>query len=60
MSSSKQWTNLLKLFENVAAVIRDGAEQAVKWEESAEVIELIEIAYKSAAEERTVPVPPRQ
>ena len=50
----------MKLFENVAAVIRDGAEQAVKWEESAEVIELIEIAYKSAAEERTVPVPPRQ
>ncbi|TBU23481.1 oxidoreductase [Dichomitus squalens] len=50
----------VKLFENVAAVIRDGAEQAVKWEESAEVIELIELAYKSAAEERTLPVPPRQ
>nr|VWO95202.1 Transcriptional regulator [Ganoderma boninense] len=50
----------IKLFENVAAVIRDGAEQAVKWEESAEVVELIELAYKSSAEERTLPVPPRQ
>ena len=49
----------VKLFENVAAVIRDGAEQAVKWEESAEVIELIELAYQSAREERTVVVPPR-
>ena len=49
----------IKLFENVAAVIRDGAEQAVKWEESAEVIELIELAYQSAREERTVVVPPR-
>ncbi|KAM5534911.1 hypothetical protein V8D89_011466 [Ganoderma adspersum] len=49
----------IKLFENVAAVIRDGAEQVVKWEESAEVVELIELAYKSSAEERTLPVPPQ-
>ena len=49
-----------KLYENAAAVIRDGAEQAVKWEESAEVIEIIELAYQSAREERTVLVPPRQ
>ncbi|RPD66771.1 oxidoreductase [Lentinus tigrinus ALCF2SS1-7] len=48
----------IKLYENVAAVIRDGAEQLVKFEESAEVIELIELAYKSAREERTLPVPP--
>ncbi|KAI0824645.1 oxidoreductase [Trametes gibbosa] len=47
------------LYENVAAVIRDGAEQAVKWEQSAEVIELIELAYQSAREERTLAVPPR-
>ncbi|OSC98664.1 oxidoreductase [Trametes coccinea BRFM310] len=49
----------IKLFENLAAVIRDGAEQAVKWEQSAEVIELIELAYQSAREERTLVVPPR-
>ncbi|KAI0722261.1 oxidoreductase [Cerioporus squamosus] len=49
----------IKLFENVAAVISEGAEQLVKWEESAEVIELIELAYQSAREERTLPVPPR-
>ncbi|KAH9894410.1 oxidoreductase [Cubamyces lactineus] len=49
----------ISLFENVAAVIRDGAEQIVKWEQSAEVIELIELAYQSAREERTLVVPPR-
>lgn len=49
----------INLFENVAAVIRDGAEQLVKWEESAQVIELIELAYQSAREERTLVVPPR-
>lgn len=49
----------IKLFENVAAAISEGAEQLVKWEESAEVIELIELAYQSAREERTLPVPPR-
>jgi len=31
----------------------------VKWAESAEVIEMIELAYKSAKEERTLAVPPR-
>ncbi|KAI0323804.1 NAD(P)-binding protein, partial [Cubamyces sp. BRFM 1775] len=34
----------VSLFENVAAVIRDGTEQAVKWEQSAEVIEMNELA----------------
>ncbi|KAI0771997.1 oxidoreductase [Trametes elegans] len=47
------------LYENLAAVIRDGVEQAVKFEQSAEVIELIELAYQSAREERTLVVPPR-
>lgn len=47
------------LYENVAAVIRGEAEQAVKWEQSAAVIELIELAYQSAREERTLEVPPR-
>ncbi|KAI0637946.1 oxidoreductase [Trametes polyzona] len=49
----------INLFENLAAVIREGAEQIVKWEQSAEVIELIELAYQSAKEERTITVPPR-
>ena len=47
------------MYKNVAAVIREGAEPAVKWEESAEVIELIELAYQSSREERTLVVPPR-
>ncbi|KAI0921382.1 hypothetical protein AcW2_006375 [Taiwanofungus camphoratus] len=48
------------LFVDLAATIREGKEQAVKWEESAQVIELIELAHKSAKEERTLVVPPRQ
>ncbi|GBE79346.1 Uncharacterized oxidoreductase [Sparassis crispa] len=47
------------LFVNLAEVIREDKEQAVKWVESAEVIEMIELAYKSAKEERTLVVPPR-
>lgn len=45
------------LFRNLAAVIRDGAEPAVKWSEAAAVIEMIELAYKSSREGVTVPVP---
>lgn len=51
--------NYVGLFKNLAEVIREGKEQAVKWAESAEVIEMIEFAYKSAKEERTLTVPPR-
>ncbi|KAI0650178.1 oxidoreductase [Trametes meyenii] len=56
---SSERGSYIGLYENAAAVIREGAEQAVKWEQSAEVIELIELAYKSAREERTLVVPPR-
>ncbi|CAK5275732.1 unnamed protein product [Mycena citricolor] len=45
------------LFRNLAAVIREGAEQAVKWEESASVIEMVELAKKSSKEGVTVVVP---
>lgn len=31
----------------------------MKWVESAEVIEIIELAYESAREGRTVAIPPR-
>ncbi|KAH9927152.1 oxidoreductase [Epithele typhae] len=48
----------IELFKNLAAVIRDGAEPAVRWTESAEVIEMIELAHQSARERRTVDVPP--
>lgn len=44
------------LFVNLAEVIRDGKEAEVKWEESAEVIEIIEAAYQSAREARTVDI----
>ncbi|KAH7929495.1 NAD(P)-binding protein [Leucogyrophana mollusca] len=45
------------LFKNLAGAIRNGEELAVKWEEATQVIEMIELAYKSSAEERTVVVP---
>jgi predicted dehydrogenase len=44
----------VNLFRNLAAVIRDGAEQDVKWEESALVVEIIELAHQSSREKRTV------
>ena len=47
------------LFIDVAQAVREGKTQAVKWEESAEVIELIELAYKASKEGRTLDVPPR-
>ncbi|KAI0080650.1 oxidoreductase [Panus rudis PR-1116 ss-1] len=51
--------NYAGLFKNLAAAIREGAEPAVKWRESAEVIELIELAHRSAKEGKTLDVPPR-
>lgn len=47
------------LFVNLAEAIRQGKEQAIKWEESTDVIEIIQLAYQSAKEERTIVVPPR-
>ncbi|KAI0698612.1 oxidoreductase [Cytidiella melzeri] len=47
------------LFKDVASAIRSGTPQAVKWEESAHVIEIIELAYQSSKERRTLEVPPR-
>ena len=47
------------LFIDVAKTIREGKTQAVKWEESAQVIELIQLAYKASKEGRTLDVPPR-
>ncbi|KAI0761704.1 oxidoreductase [Irpex lacteus] len=51
--------NYSGLFKDVASAIRNGTPPAVKWEESAEVIEIIELAYKSSKEGRTLEVPPR-
>ncbi|KAH9843942.1 oxidoreductase [Rhodofomes roseus] len=48
--------NYAALFVNLAEVIREGKEALVKWEESAEVIEIIEAAYQSAREGRTVTI----
>ncbi|KAJ7591200.1 NAD(P)-binding protein [Mycena floridula] len=46
-----------ELYKNLAAVIRDGAEPAIKWEEAIAVIEMIELAHKSSKEGKTVQVP---
>ena len=47
----------VNLFRNLAAVIRDGAEQDLKWEVSVSVIEMIELAHQSSRERRTLEVP---
>ncbi|EIW82438.1 NAD(P)-binding protein [Coniophora puteana RWD-64-598 SS2] len=47
----------VSLFKNLAGAIRNSEELAIKWEEATQVIEMIELAYKSSAEERTVEVP---
>jgi len=48
----------IKLYENLAASIREGAELAVKWEEATSVIQLVELAHQSAKEGKTLPVNP--
>ncbi|KAG5341853.1 hypothetical protein C0989_007678 [Termitomyces sp. Mn162] len=47
----------IELFKNLGAAIRHKAELAVKWEEATAVIEMIELAHKSAREGVTVRVP---
>ncbi|KAI0306951.1 NAD-P-binding protein [Multifurca ochricompacta] len=46
----------VNLFRNLASVIRDGAEQGIKWEESVSVIEIVELAHQSSKERRTLEV----
>lgn len=48
-----------ELFRDVARAIREGTTPAVKWEESAQVIEMIELALMSSKEGRTLDVSPR-
>ncbi|KAI0347431.1 oxidoreductase [Trametopsis cervina] len=45
------------LFKDVASAIRKGTTPAVKWDESAQVIEIIELAYKSSKEGRSLEIP---
>ncbi|KAF9247153.1 hypothetical protein BU15DRAFT_84700 [Melanogaster broomeanus] len=45
------------LFKNLAGAIRNNEETEVKWSETTQVIEMIELAYKSSAEGRTLEVP---
>ncbi|KAF8165194.1 hypothetical protein B0H34DRAFT_648131 [Crassisporium funariophilum] len=46
-----------ELFRNLGAAIREGSELAVKWEEATSVIEMVELAHRSAKEGATVRVP---
>ena len=46
----------MELFRNLAGAIRNGEELAVKWAEATSVIELVELAHKSAREGKTLPV----
>ena len=47
----------LNLYKNVAGAIRNGEELKVKWIEAAEVIEMINLTYKSCKEGKTLSVP---
>ncbi|KAG6878111.1 hypothetical protein C0993_012115 [Termitomyces sp. T159_Od127] len=47
----------IELFKNLGAAIRHQEDLAVKWEEATAVIEMIELAHKSAREGVTVGVP---
>jgi len=49
----------IKLFQNLAASIREGAELEVKWEEATSVVGLLELAHRSAKEGKTLPVNPQ-
>lgn len=42
------------LFRNLARAIRNNEEPEVKWAETTQVIEMIELAYKSSKEARTL------
>ncbi|KAJ7283781.1 hypothetical protein C8J57DRAFT_1171656 [Mycena rebaudengoi] len=46
-----------ELFKNLAAAIREGAELAIKWEEATAVIEMVELAFQSSKEGKTIVVP---
>lgn len=48
----------IKLYQNLAAGIREGTELAVRWEEATSVIQLVELAHQSAKEGKTLPVKP--
>jgi predicted dehydrogenase len=56
---SKEKGNYLALFEDLAKTIRQGTPPAIKFKESAEVLEIIELALKSSTEGRTLDIPPR-
>jgi len=46
----------VKLYENLGACIREGAELGVKWAEATDVVQLVELAHQSAREGKTLPV----
>ncbi|KAJ1307515.1 hypothetical protein OPQ81_001613 [Rhizoctonia solani] len=46
-----------RIYPNIAAVIEGREEPLVKWEESAAVVQLLELAFQSSQEGRTLPVP---
>ncbi|PVG04835.1 NAD(P)-binding protein [Serendipita vermifera] len=46
------------LYRNLFAVIREGAEPAVKWEEAELTMLITELAIRSSKEGKTIPIPP--
>ncbi|KAH7341783.1 NAD(P)-binding protein [Rhizoctonia solani] len=47
-----------RIYPNVAGVIGGKEEPLVKWEESAAVVQMLQLAFQSSQEGRTLPVPP--
>ena len=46
-----------KIYPNVAGVIEGKEEPLVKWEESAAVVQILQLAFQSSKEQRTLPIP---
>jgi hypothetical protein len=46
------------IYPNIAGVIEGREEPLVKWEESAAVVQILQLAFQSSEEGRTLPLPP--
>ncbi|KAG9125859.1 hypothetical protein FRC07_005921 [Ceratobasidium sp. 392] len=46
-----------RIYPNIAAVIEGKEEPIVKWEDSAAVVQILQLAFQSSEEQRVIPVP---
>ncbi|KAG9077849.1 hypothetical protein FS749_010208, partial [Ceratobasidium sp. UAMH 11750] len=46
-----------RIYPNIAAVIEGKEEPIVKWDDSAAVVQILQLAFQSSKEQRVLPVP---